>query len=331
MRYYRIEITDSAGNPVVDSDGNLIGPYDSSNNAAGAMNISFDALITAADVASAGTMLTIYGIPLSVLSQSVNLWQCRLTLFAGFSGGLPLENESQSGVILQGSIINPYGNWEGTFQSLNLIIAPSDILNDVGQPLSITVDGKKGEKLSDVLLRALTKTYSGHAIDISISDNLVLVEDFIGVCNRLSQLAVATRSTSKKLLNQSGYLGVQMVQQQGRILVFDNLSSNGVVEIKPQELIGQPTWIELNVISFKTPMRADLIVSDVVTLPIDIFDNGSSVLSVGSEQAFMSQKQKLNFSGKFLIKSVRHVGEYRNSSGGAWVTITEAYALTVGE
>lgn len=327
MRYYELEITDSKGKTISDSAGNVIGPWDTKKNPAGALNISFDVLITALDVASGGTVLSVYGLPLSVLSQSVNLFQANVTLYGGFSGGLPLENADQKGLILDGQVWNPYGNWEGVNQCLNLIINPAPLMNDDGRQLSIRLDGRKGEKLSDVLQRALRNAYPRTALSVSVSDSLILPEDWTAVYNRPSQLAVFLRSASFGLMKQEGYAGVSIVMQKGIIRIFDNLATSGATEINVADLIGQPTWIGLNKISLKTPLRGDLACGDILTLPAGVVNGSASLLSASTPEAFTWGRSQLNFSGRFQITSLRHVGEYRNAAGEAWVTIIEAIDL----
>jgi len=330
MKYYRLEITDKNGAPAVDGEGNSIGPFDTSETPGRGLHIEFDALITGYDVISSGTMIAIYGLPISMLRQSVQLSGYQLNLYAGFSSGLPLANPNQAGLIISGQIYNPYANWIGTHQSLNLIVNPSPLLNDKGQALSITLDGKKGEKLSDVLRRALQVAFPEFTLDISISDKLILAEDGVGVYNRIGQLAATMRSQSFAMINSDSYTGVQMVMQNRLIRVFDNTSaeSGSGIMILPYELAGQPTWIGPVSVSFKCPMRADLRCGDSVELPADIISGPSSLLSVNNDRSYAMLRNTVNFSGKFLITSVRYVGQYLNpDNSNSWVTIYEAVAL----
>jgi|AGFS01.1.fsa_nt_gi hypothetical protein len=329
MKYYRLEITDKDGNTPLDAAGNPVGPFDSSLSPGAGLHIEFDALITGYDVVSSGTQIAIHGVPVTMLRESAQLAGCQIDLTAGFTAGLPLANPAQAGLILSGQIYNPFANWLGTHQSLNFIVNPSPLLNDKGQAASITLDGKKGEKLSDVLQRALTTAYPGFTLEISISDQLVLAEDGVGVYNRLTQLAATLRSQSFSMINRDDYTGVQMVMQNRSIRVFDNAGEdNGAIQILPHELIGQPTWIGPVSASFKCPLRADLRCGDKVELPQNIISGPGALLAVSSERSYSSLRTQVNFSGKFLITSVRHVGEYLNpDNSNSWVTIYEAVAL----
>lgn len=330
MKYYRLEITKPDGTTPRDDDGNPIGPFDTSKTPGRGLHIDFDALITGYDVASSGTMIAIFGLPISMLRQSVKLNGCQLTLEAGFSSGLPLANPSQKGLIVSGQIYNPYANWIGTHQSLNLIVNPSPLLNDEGQALSITISGKEGDKLSDVLRRALEISFPGFELDIEISEKLVLAEDENGVYPRIAQLAAVIRSWSFSKINAESYTGVQMVMQNQKIRVFDNTIAESKLgtKILAQELIGQPTWIGPTQVSFKCPMRADLRCGDVIELPKNITSGPFSILSVNSSRSLAALRNTVNFSGAFLITSVRHVGQYLNpDNSNSWVTIYEAFGL----
>lgn len=329
MKYYKLEITDKDGNTPLDGAGNPIGPFDSSLTPGSALHIEFDALITGYDVVSSGTNIAIYGVPVTMLRESTQLAGCQIDLTAGFTAGLPLANPGQAGLILSGQIYNPYANWLGTHQSLNFIVNPSPLLNDKGQAASITLDGKKGENLKDVLTRALTAAYPGFTLDISISDQLVLAEDGVGVYTRLTQLAATLRSQSFSILNRDDYTGVQMVMQNKTIRVFDNTqAAGGGIQILPAELAGQPTWIGPVSVSFKCPMRADLRCGDTVKLPENIISGPGALLAVNNERSYSSLREQVNFSGNFLITSVRHVGDFLNpDNDNSWVTIYEAVAL----
>ncbi|UAN38026.1 hypothetical protein [Enterobacter asburiae] len=329
MKAYRLEITDKDGKTPVDDERNPIGPFDTRNTFGAGLQLEFDALITGYDVVSSGTSIALYGIPISMIRQSANLAGCQVNLYAGFDRGLPLANPDQWGLIIRGEIFNPYGNWMGTHQSLNLIVNPSAVLNDKGQVTEITVEGKKGELFSDVLMRALKTAYPKFQIEISISDKLVLQEDGKGVYPRLAALAASMRSQSYYVINDQSYSGVQMVMQGDSIRVFDNTGGKGnAIQILPHELIGQPTWIGVNTVSFKCPLRSEIRLGDMVELPLNIISGPGELLAVNSERSYSSIRDKVNFSGKFQINSVRHVGDYLSAdNSNSRVTIYEALVM----
>ena len=97
-------------------------------------------------------------------------------MFAGFSRGLPLANPAQQGEIIYGEIYLAYANWVGINQTLNLVINPLVRKTDDGKPFSIEGEGLTGEKVGDVISRALQKAFPNKLIDCTVSDSLVLPE-----------------------------------------------------------------------------------------------------------------------------------------------------------
>ncbi|MBP2171013.1 hypothetical protein J2125_004205 [Erwinia toletana] len=329
MRYYRLEIADKYGRPAIARDGTLIGPFDTSVSAGSGLHIDFDATIAGYDIVKSGTRITLYGLPVSMLSQSVQLSGYYLKLKAGFTAGLPLANRNQADWIISGEIYNCYANWIGTEQSLNFIVNPCPLFNDEGQALCITLSGKKGDNLGEVVKQALKGAYPNTDVITTVSNKLALPEDATGVCPRMEPFSTMVRSLSKSIIKDDGYSGVQIVRQNGAIHIFDNwwVSRDDAKQILPQELIGQPTWAGLNQVSFTCPLRADLRCGEKISLPQNIISGPSSLLSVNNQHSSPMLRNNVNFSGIFLISSVRHVGKYLLAdSSNAWVTIYEALA-----
>lgn len=325
MRRYRIEVVDDKENTPQDSDNNPIGPFDTADTPGRGLNIEFDALITGLDVVVSGTVLTIYGLPITMLNQSVNLAGKTVRVYAGFDTGLPLANRDQFGLIISGKVFNAWANWLGTYQTLNLHITPMPLTISTKTEIPITLDGKAGEKLSDVMRRGIQAAYPNFKrIDIFIGDDLVLPEDGNATYKGLTDLSTTARSLSKAIKgNPVDYEGIHISVNDNEVIrIFDGTTATNGVNILPQELVGQPTWIEFNKISFKCPMRADLSCGDVVVLPQGLV---SSLLMVNTDYARSSYRDASLFSGKFLITSVRHIGEFSNPDGSnAWNTVYEA-------
>lgn len=330
MRRYKLEIKKPDGKIPSDIVGNSFGPFDTANTPGTGLNIEFDALISGLDVVGAGTVITIYGLPITMLQQNVNLTGCTVDLSAGFAKGLPLANPHQFGSIISGKVFNAWANWLGTYQTLNLQIIPLPLSSDTKEEIPITLDGKAGEKLSDVIRRGVKVAYPDFKVDILIGDDLVLPEDGKAPYKSLTHLSTAVRSLSKATKgNPAEYQGIQVsVIGDKLIRIFDDSVVKDGVEILPHELIGQPTWIEFNKVSFKCPLRADLRCGDVVVLPQGLT---SSLLMVNTGYARSSYRDASLFSGKFLITSVRHIGEFSNPDGSnAWNTVYEAIELSKG-
>jgi hypothetical protein len=85
------------------------------------------------------------------------------------------------------------------------------------------------------------------------------------------------------------------------------------------DLIGQPTWEDIQTIAFDTVMRADIIPECDVTLPNVPY----SVAVTGSSQSTIPtywNRSLLTFQGTFKVFKCRHVGVSRSPDGMQWRT-----------
>lgn len=329
MRYYRLEIINpKTGKPPVDSNGKPIGPFDTSETPGCGLHVEFDFEVTGLDVVCSGTMLTIYGLPIDMLKQSVSLQGGLVRMKAGFVQGLPLANKDQQGEVIYGEIYLAYANWIGTNQTLNLVINPSIRKTDDGKPFSIEGQGEAGERVGDVLVRALQKAYPNKLIDCTVSDNLVLPEPWTGKYTEIGSLAMVVKNASIAMMRNERYSGIAISILSDRIRIYDNASAKWgePKTIHAHELVGQPTWIAPFTVSFKCPMRGDIRCGDVVKLPEGLYSGAASIVMANTTAPSVIAKNSTTFTGKFLVKSVRHIGSYLTADGDAWVTVFEAYA-----
>ncbi|EJI7050695.1 hypothetical protein ACOVMX_005039 [Escherichia coli] len=329
MRYYRLEIINpKTGKPPVCRNGKPIGPFDTSETPGCGLHVEFDFEVTALDIVRAGTMLTIYGLPIDMLEQSVNLQGCLVRMKAGFVKGLPLANPLQQGEVIYGEIYFAYANWIGTNQTLNLVINPTIRKTDDGKPFILEFDGRTGEKLGDVISRALKKAFPNKLIDCTVSDSLVLPEPWKGTYENIGSLAMVLRSASIAMIRSEKYCGVGISILSDRVRVYDNALADWgkPKKIELYELVGQPTWIAPFTVSFKCPLRGDIRCGDVIELPEGLYSGAASIVMANTTAPSVIAKNSTTFTGKFLVKSVRHIGSYLTADGDAWVTVFEAYA-----
>lgn len=329
MRYYRLEIINpKTGKPPVCQNGDPIGPFDTTRMLGCGLHVEFDFEVTGLDVVRSGTMLAIYGLPIDMLKQSVNLAGCLVRMKAGFVPGLPLANKDQQGEIIYGEVYLAYANWIGTNQTLNLVINPTVRKTDDGKPFFIKGDGRTGEKVGDVISRALQKAFPNKLIDCTVSDSLVLPEPWNGTYEDIGSLAMVLRSASIAMMRDEKYSGIAISILSDRIRIYDNVSAKWgePKTIHAHELIGQPTWIAPFTVSFKCPLRGDIRCGDVVKLPEGLYSGAASIVMANTTAPSVISKNSTTFTGKFLVKSVRHIGAYLTADGDAWVTVFEAYA-----
>jgi hypothetical protein len=154
---------------------------------------------------------------------------------------------------------------------------------------------------------------------MNIAANITADQDQKQPFTNLEQLGFWVRRYSQQLLGgqQSQAQGVSIVNPTyNSIVVFDGGASGGGT-VSYTDLIGQPTWIKPQTIQFKTVMRSNIYVGNIVTLR-------STFNNVAAGAAFSTPPTPIAFSGSFEVIKVRHVGNYRQSTADAWVTIFDA-------
>ena len=138
MRYYRLDLLNAqSGAPMLPSSlGGLaitsLLPNGQVNPAA--LNVEFDVPVTnyTPGAQNKDALFRVWGLGLKDLTSAFNLAPSldpsksgvNVKFFAGMSKGLPLANPQQQGLIFSGSILQAWGNWIGTDQTLDFRFAP---------------------------------------------------------------------------------------------------------------------------------------------------------------------------------------------------------------
>ncbi|WP_131868737.1 MULTISPECIES: hypothetical protein [unclassified Bradyrhizobium] len=265
--------------------------------------------------------MKVWGVPLSMISQSKNLTRKRIKVYGGFKQGLPLAKPQQSGLLVQGWVYQAFGNWQGTDMSLDLIIQagppPADD-KPLDYPKNISLIWTKGQNLGEAIKNALSPAFQGYTFNINVSPNLTALETQSGRYGSLSVIAQFVSEHSKVMINDPNYSGVDITITGNTISVFDNSASPRVKQITFSDLIGQPTWIQAPSIAFKTMMRADLKVGDEVQMPKTLITNSQQAMSSLINQNAAQQ-------GAFILSSMHHIGNYKQPDGYSWVTEFNAF------
>jgi hypothetical protein len=330
VRYYDLEIFDPldfGGNLNAQYtsliQGNPVNSYRGQTTNPNALNVEFDIGVAPSGDATQNSYVRVHGIPLKDLTQASNFNGFQLRLSGGMWKGLPLANYTQSGVLIGGNVIQAFGNWQGTLQTIDFIISPST--EYYGEQKNLVLNWKKGAKLADALLVCLQQAYTAD-IQINISDRLVASADLVVAAPNIKSLAKYVLQESKAIIKDITYNGVSIIfapstPNNGNIRVYDNVAyaPPKPKQINFQDLIGQPTWIGFGTMTFKTVLRADLAVGDYITMPAQ-----ASLLQVTTPQSYSQDRQRSVFQGTFEIVNVRHVGNYRMRSADSWVTIIQA-------
>jgi len=240
------------------------------------------------------------------------------------AAGLPLANPAQQGLIAHGTVVPAFGNWEGTVQTIDLILhAPftkGNVPDTPRRPAPIVHNWQKGQPLSQAITQALSTAFPGFTPNINISPNLVASYTDTGFYPTIEAYAGYIRSISQSILGDSNYPGVLIAPQGNSFVVSDDTQSNSsATQINFQDLIGQPTWLGLNTLSVKTVMRGDIKVGRTITLP--------PTPTVASAQSAPQFRQNSALQGSFLVLNGHHVGRFRQPDAQSWVSIFECAAM----
>jgi hypothetical protein len=334
MRYYSITIQDPKTGQVVTPPGftGLLGgatytSYINGQTLPGAWNVELDIPVIDAATSQGFGLIRVWGISLQEIGQANNLNGKNIKIYGGMQKGLPLANPAQAGLLVSGTIFQAFGNWVGVDMTLDLVIMPGPAgtasnpggIGTLKAPKNIVLNWKAGTPLGQALQNALQTAYPGANVSVNINSSIVSPGDQIGYYPTLEQLAQYVRQASKDIVKTANYAGVSIVPlPNGGFSAFDGSAApSGTPKmIAFQDLIGQPTWLEAPNISIKTMMRADLSVGQQITLP--------PTLTINTQAAASSLvNQKAAFQGGFTIISLRHVGNFRQSTADAWVTVIE--------
>jgi hypothetical protein len=297
----------------------------------GALNIELDVPVTQLAKPQGAARLKIWGVGLPMLGQSSQLAGMNVQLSAGMSAGLPLANPAQAGVILRGVVFQAWGSWEGTNQTLDMLILP-------GPPgttanifdRSVSFSWPAGSSLADAINAALAAAMPEFKRQVFIDPRLVLPNDEHGYYANPSQWAGyilgITQPLGAQLLGFS-YPGVKIVATGDTIYVFDGTQngSSPVVPLQFQDFIGQPTWISGTEIQFNTVLRANIGVGNTVKFPTEIltpYALTSPAAAVPGNSVPVNSK--IAFQGTFTVTDVHHYGNFRDPDGLSWVTAFRA-------
>ena len=296
-------------------------------NDPGALNVELDLFTTVYAVPSSSnaSTITIWGISLKDIQQAPNYAGMQITVSGGMQAGLPLANPKQAGIILQGEILQSFANFVGTEMTLDFVVSGSGY--NVSNPGNIVLNWPVGTPLSQVLPITFNTAFQGLKKQISIGSEYVLshpVLAFYPTLHKLAQFILSITSSIKPP-------GVHItINPDGTILATDFSVQPVVKTLAFTDLIGQPTWIDANTMTFATVMRADVQVGTQILMPPELQNVPGIVATAAASQGGAQLKYQSAFKGKFNITEIRQIGNFRDANGGAWATIFRAYPAVSG-
>lgn len=335
MRYYEIIITPSEAS--LANGGTSFTPrvYSSQNLAnlpnMSALRVDLDIYQSFAHVPSQNGLVTIYGIPFSDINQAANFNLATVSIKLGTVKGLPFS-PGVNGVVIEGTILMAYGNWQATDVRLNLVIIASK--NNVATsasgsaPLAIAAPNLAFSwEPNTSLFSAVTDClYTAYGADIDIEGiyDPTLVHSqtvpITGHYDSLSQFSKFIYKTSKAVkANNPNYLGATITETKDGFFLFDGTYTEPpkVKNIAYTDIVGNLTWKNIATVQAKLIMRSDLTVNDLISFPFYAPTVNVAIQAGG-------QRGKISFDGLFNITELRHAGSSRHPDANSWVTIIEA-------
>ena len=286
-------------------------PYDP-----GALNIVFSVFVYPQHTPMGGSAITLEGLPPAFLTNAQQFSGQQLELRGGMGPGLPLAKPAQAGLLLQGTILQAYGNWVGTEIYAAFVVNASTFTLE--NPGNFVLNWTAGTALATALKNTLSVAYPTATISMNIA-NVVQSFDEKHVCATLSNLA--------RLLHDITPTKVQIVINGDTIFVFDATYKPKPTQLSFEDLIGQPQWIKPQIIQARFTMRADLQVGDTIEFPGAAGSGpgglGGFVTTAQSAVPSMTNYQSA-ISGSFNVTAIRHIGNLRQPNGNDWCTVVYA-------
>ena len=316
MRFYDLQLIDTSGTIpriVKRWQSHPAGKFDP-----GALLIEFDIIVTAYATPAGGQQVSVYG----VSREDMNQWQqftgLQLALYGGMAAGLPLANPTQQGLLMSGIVFQSWGTWEGTEMKLDFIVLPDEFY--IGNPANLVLNWLANTPLAPALYNALSIAYPQFPILMNGQTGGTLTN--IVQSNDEHKPAANLSIFSLWLLERTTALGhpVNIVIQSGKIHVFDDTYKPKPTQLQFADFVGQPTWISPNVMQVKTILRADIIISSQILMPVGMQNAPGFILQQGNTLA--GWKYQSSFKGAFnVIEGMRHIGNYKAHEGAAWATL----------
>ena len=283
----------------------------------GALNVIFDLYTYQFATPKGGSNVTIEGVDPAILRNAQNFAvpnaEYLIEVSGGMKAGLPLANPAQAGLLFQGLITQSYGNWAGTEINLNLVFYASSVM--VSKP-NLVLNWTAGLPLSRALTNALTTAYPNAKIKMNIG-NYVQAFDEKSFHGNMTQFAQHVSDITDG--------AVQISSGGDTIWVSDSSYKPPAIQLQFLDFIGQPTWIEKNMIQIITVLRADITPGARIQMPVGIQNQPGFVQTTAASSPSMINYQSA-IKGTFKVKAVRQIGNLRQPDGTAWCTVINAAA-----
>lgn len=328
MRYYSIEAyTNGSSTPARVWTSHPGGSFDP-----GALNIQLDLLLAngATPTDASSSTVTIDGVSIEDIESASQFTGLQVVVRGGMKAGLPLANPTQAGTLARGIIYQSFANWIGSDLNLNFVLVGSTYT--VATPGGFVFVWQQGELLASAIARTLNVVYPGLPVDTT---HMLRSYTWTGLvshfCPNLAMFQKLIASVSNAA--SGGVSTVKVVQSPGDVapsfIAYDTPITPTALQVSFFDLIGQPRWVNVNMMQVQTVLRGDLQVGAQFVMPqglqaIPGIVSTSQASLGGILNAQTSLKYQAAFQSTFEVVGLRHVGNFRDSSGTAWCSIIQA-------
>jgi hypothetical protein len=198
-------------------------------------------------------------------------------------------------------------------------------INPLSAPLNIIHNMLPNVPLSSAIQETLSRVFPQANLNIAISSALKLAYQDAGIYQSIEQYVGYINNISQSILGHKAYQGIHLSTIDNTLDVWDGSSKIGDATIDYKDLVGQPTWIEFNVVSIKIVLRGGFRIGYDLTLP-------DTVVNFSGAGAFVplmmsDQRSHISLPGTYKIKRILHIGDFRNPDGANWTTNLDAWTM----
>jgi hypothetical protein len=290
----------------------------------GSLNIEFDIPVSGYAVPQGGSIIRVWGVGLRTLGKGAQLSGNSFYLYGGMQRGIAgvngLANPAQSGLLAQGKIFQGFGNWQGVNQTIDMICNPGPAI--LSPPTGILFTWAQGVPLASALFSTLSAAYPGYQVSVNIAEGLVAAGPQSGVYSTFEEFAGYIQSQTKPMGDALGfddYTGVEMTFYGNRIIVYDYTETPAAKQLNFQDLIGQPTWIAVATVSFKTILRADIQLGNDIIFPSGVI-TPYALTSPAAAIPGAPPRNSVLFQQAFTVSEIHHFANYRQADAESWNT-----------
>lgn len=342
MRFYDLIISDNSGKvwkPTADGlgfkkspGGSTFTSFVNGKTNPGALHVEFDIPAAPFNQPQGAAKITVFGVGLGMIGQASDLAGQNIRLSAGMKPGLPLATAaaSQAGLILQGTIFQAFGNWQGTLQTLELICNPQ-----ASQPeQDISLVWPANQPLASALYAMFQQAFNKYGMKVNVSiANISQPVDGSTHLRSLSQMSDYVQQKSQELgkssydTKENEYSGVLIKIVGNTIYAYDNQATQAARQIAFTDLIGQPTWIDPATVNFKTLLRSDIALGDFIKFPTKGLVAPYVLTTQAAAYPNTPARSKTAFQGEFWVTRVQHFASFRQPDADAWATTFDAVSV----